>query len=94
MADLQRVQVILDRTQRRTLMRIAKREGRSMSAVLRDVIERGLAERVKEEQQWKAAMAQLRKIREAQRAVYNGDLIAEVRAERERQLESIWKQWS
>ncbi len=93
MGELQRVQVILNRTQRKALTRIAKREGRSMSAVLRDVIERGLAARARDEERWKVAMADLAEIRKrsATRGINFDNIINEVRAERERQLESIWR---
>ena len=91
MGELERVQVILDKTQRKTIARIAKREKRSMSAVLREVVERGLAERAKDEERWKTALAELAKIRKKQRGVYRGNPVAEARAERERQLDAVWR---
>ena len=93
MAELQRVQVLLERTQRRMLTQVAKREGRSVSAVLREMIQRGLAQRAHERQQWRDALAQLRNIRRANQAhgVYQGDLVGEVRAERIEQLEVLWR---
>jgi predicted kinase len=92
MAELQRVQVLLERTQRRALAQIAKHEGRSVSAVLREMIQRGLAQRANERQQWKDALALLKKIRQANQAhgLYQGDLVAEARAERAEQLEALW----
>ncbi len=92
MAELERVQVLLERAQRRALVRIAKREGRSVSAVLRELVQRGLAERAQEQQQWRNALAQLKEIRRANQArgVYPGDLVAEARAERAKQLEALW----
>ena len=93
MADLQQVQVLLERTQRRALTQIAKREGRSVSAVLRELVQRGLAQRANERQQWREALGQLRKIRQANQAhgVYPGDLVAEARAERSNQVEALWR---
>ncbi len=93
MAELQRVQVLLERAQRRALAQIAKREGRSVSAVLRELIERGLAQKADERQQWREALANLRKIRQANhaRGIYQGDLVAEARAERETQIEAVWR---
>jgi hypothetical protein len=92
MAELQRVQVLLERAQRRALTQIAKREGRSVSAVLREMIQRGLAQRAHERQRWRDALAQLKKIRQANQAHggYQGDLVAEARAQRTEQLEAVW----
>ncbi len=91
MGELTRVQVILDKTQRKSIARIAKREKRSMSAVVRDLVASGLAERAKGEEQWRAALADLAEIRKKQRRVYKGNLVAEARAERERQLDAVWQ---
>ncbi len=94
MAELERVQVILERTQRRALAKIAEREGRSISEVLREMIERGLAQRAEEHEQWKEALRRLRQLREANRGrgLYLGNLVAEARAERERQFEQTWRE--
>ncbi len=93
MATLERVQVLLESAQRRALARIARREGRSISEVVREMIEWGLAHRAQTRQQWKEALGRLGQMREAHRArgVYPGDLVAEARAEREQQNEAIWR---
>lgn len=92
MAHLMRVQVLLEIAQRRALGRIAKREGRSVSAVLREMIDRGLAQRTEQQQEWKQALDRLKARREVhrRRGIYAGDLVAEVRAERAEQLERSW----
>jgi hypothetical protein len=92
MAGLERVQILLEGTQRRALARLARREGRSVSDILREMIRRSLAERKREELAWKDALAHLHQIRQAHasRGVYAGDLVAEARADREREIESIW----
>lgn len=92
MEQLERVQVLLDRAQRRALTRIAKREKRSVSAVLREIIDRGLGQRLHQDQRWKAALGELKQIRAAnfKRGVYRGNIVAEARAERERQMERVW----
>ena len=96
MATLERVQVLLKPAQRRALARIARREGRSISEVLREMIEWGLAQREQTNQQWKQVLGRLRQMREANReqGVYPGDLVAEARAEREQQNEAIWRRSS
>lgn len=92
MAEFQRVQVMLAANQRRALARIAKREGRSMSAILREMIEQALVERDRANRDWQSTLMQLREIRErnATYGVYEGDLVAEARAERTDQIESAW----
>ena len=90
MSTLQRVQVLLDSKQRQMLRTIARREKRSMSAVLREILDRGLAQREADKHQWKRALSQLQKLREASQVVYEGNLLNEAREERERQLEEIW----
>lgn len=92
MAQLERVQVLLERAQRRALARLARREGRSVSEIIREMIQRSLAEKAREELAWKEALAHLHEIRQANlhRGVYTGDLVAETRAERESQLAATW----
>jgi len=90
MTTLQRVQVLLDSKQRQMLRTIARREKRSVSAVLREMIDRGFAQREADKQQWKQALSQLQELREASQTVYEGDPVNEARTERERQVEGIW----
>ena len=92
MAGLERVQILLEAKQRRALARIAKREGRSVSDVLREMVELGLEQRLQKSEQWKQALRRLRQVREANqlRGMYKGDLVAEARAERDQQNEAVW----
>ena len=90
MSTLQRVQVILDSKQRLLLRKIARQEKRSMSAVLREIIDRGIAQRDADAQQWKPALAHLKALREANQTEYAGNPVDDARAERERQVEEIW----
>ena len=96
MATLERVQVLLKPAQRRALAMIARREGRSISEVLREMIEWGLTQRAQTNQRWKEALGRLGQMREAnrERGGYPGDLVAEARAEREQQNEAIWRRSS
>ena len=96
MAQLQRMQVLLHRTQRRALTNIAKREKRSVSAVLREIIDRELEHRMHQDRRWKEALGQLRQIRAAnlKPGIYRCNLVAEARAEREREMERVWRKLS
>jgi hypothetical protein len=89
-----RAQILLEPEQHKCLKEIAKREERSISDVAREMIDRGL--RVREEdkqsrlQRSRKALEQLDKIRLQvleEYGVYDGDLIAEVRSEREKALD-------
>lgn len=99
MAGKYRAQILLEPEQHTALVRLAQNQGRSISEVAREIIRIGLA--IVEEDEgalWERRMRafeRLGKIREAARqryGVYQGDLVAEVRAERERQNEQVWKQ--
>ena len=85
-----RAQILITPEQRRRLEALASREGRSLSDITRRAIQLGLdiLERHGDEmaQQRLAALADLREMRrhiEQRQGVYQGDLVAEVRAERE-----------
>lgn len=95
-----RAQILLEPEQHKTLQEIAEREGRSLSDVAREVIQRGLDAREQEmEAVWlKRAEAlgrldQIRKAIQEQHGIYAGDLLGEVRREREQQKNDAlgWK---
>jgi predicted DNA-binding protein len=100
MSTKYRAQILLEPEQHKTLQEIAEREGRSLSDVAREVIQKGLDAREHEmEAIWQkraAALQRLDQIREAiqeQQGIYEGDLLGEVRSEREQQLNDAlgWK---
>ncbi|MCL5997427.1 MAG: hypothetical protein M1546_15420 [Chloroflexi bacterium] len=83
-----RAQILLDPNQRRKLEELAHREGRSISAVTRQVINAGLEMLENKTEIWKKRnriLSHLRARREKQPFEYTGDLIAEARQERERE---------
>jgi predicted transcriptional regulator len=98
-ATLVRAQVLMTREQRSRIERLAEKEGRSLSDITRRALDEGLDrlegntdDAVRKGLQ---ALARLRAIREEMRAtygVYQGDLIAEVREERDRQMDAVWNQ--
>lgn len=91
---LYRAQLLLQPRQHQILREIAEREGKSISEVARRVIRRGLESMTEDEDALRAqqteALGKLRSIRESVRAeygVYEGNLMAEARQDRERGLE-------
>ncbi len=89
-----RAQILLDPRQRRRLEEIARREGKSISAVTRQVIDAGLERIENETELWKKRanlLSSLRHQREKQIRVYIGDLVNEVRQEREDEGDQVWQ---
>ncbi|MGE5222142.1 MAG: hypothetical protein ACM3PY_06875 [Omnitrophica WOR_2 bacterium] len=89
-----RAQLLLNPEQRRKLEELARREGRSISAVTRQVIDAGLEMYMSETEIWKKRariLSKLRARRENQPREYSGDLINEMRQERENEVDQIWR---
>jgi hypothetical protein len=89
-----RAQILLHPEQHRRLEEIARREGRSISAVTRQVIDAGLKTMEKEADLWEKraqVLSELRAIREKQPFEYTGNLIEEVRQEQEEDLVRLWR---
>ncbi len=93
---MERYQVLLYPEQRKRLEEIARRERRSMSSVLRQALDvglDGLEGRDQIGQVWKRRrqiLARARKRLEAM-PLYEGDLIDEIRQERDAELERVWR---
>lgn len=93
-----RSQLLLEPEQYEQLREIAREQGRSISQVARDLIDLGLEalrrDREARARRQQAALRRLRAIREAAAArcgIYEGDLLAEARAEREASDERVRK---
>ncbi len=89
-----RAQILLDPRQRRRLEEIARREGKSISAVTRQVIDAGLESITNEAELWKRRarlLFELRQLRQKQPFVYTGDLVNEARQEREDESDQVWQ---
>ncbi|MGQ9555857.1 MAG: ribbon-helix-helix protein, CopG family [Anaerolineae bacterium] len=91
---LQRTQVLLEEQQQRTLAQMARNEGKSLSALLREIVQSYIEERLKEADKKQALealeyLAEMRKAIEQRSGVHPGDLVAEVRAEREAQIDRV-----
>ncbi len=91
---LYRAQLLLQPSQHQRLREIAEREGKSISEVARLVIHRGLESMTEDEDALRsrqaAALGKLRAIRETVRdeyGVFEGNLVAEARQDREEGME-------
>jgi hypothetical protein len=88
-----RAQILLDPQQRRRLEEIARRDGKSISAVTRQVIDVGLECIENGADLWKKRsqiLAAMRLIREQQSFEYSGDLVNDARQEREDEGDQLW----
>lgn len=96
MSTLYRAQLLLEPKQHQALVEIAQREGRSVSDLVREIVRQHLVERDQEarkqrEMQAIEGLTQIRERLKEEHGVYQGDLLAEVRAEREEEMERIWR---
>jgi len=95
MAELIRVQVMLDKSDQAELAEIAREQGKNLSEILRDLVRRYLDEKRREEaERFRHTLTRVREIRErnaARYGVYEGDLMREVREDYEREQEARWQ---
>jgi hypothetical protein len=96
MSTLHRAQLLLESAQHEALAEIAEQEGRSISDLVREIVRRHLVERDREAQILAAlqALERLTEIRAGLReehGIYQGDPLAEVRAEWEENVERVWR---
>jgi len=96
MSTLHRAQLLLESEQHQALAEIAEREGRSISDLVREIVRQHLAERRQQARQLASLQAierltQIRARLQEEHGVYQGDLLAEVRAEWEEDVERTWQ---
>lgn len=87
-----RTQLLLDPDQYQAVVRLAAIQQRPISEIVREFIDLGLDQLHRHRQQKLQALAELNASRrelEARQGMYQGDLVAEVRAEREQQMEAV-----
>lgn len=96
--QLMRAQVLLDSEDFQRLRAMAQEQGNSLSEIVREAVLRFLEEqeRLKQEEFLKTLedMRQIREKNASRYGTYHGDLVNEVRREREREIEDVWQQWS
>lgn len=96
MSTLYRAQLLLELDQHEALAEIAQQEGRSISDLVREIVQQHLNERDEKarKQREMQAIEQLTQIRarlKEEHGIYEGDLLAEVRAEQEEDMVRIWQ---
>lgn len=96
MSTLYRAQILLESEQHQALAQIAEQEGRSISDLVREIVEQHLAERRQQDQQATALQAverltQIRTKLQEERGMYQADPLAEVRAEWDQDVERTWQ---
>ena len=96
MSTLYRAQILLEPEQHEALKRLAREDGRSVSDVVRELLRQYLAEVEQEAQTQRELqpvedLAHKRKRLCEERGMYRGQLIDEIRVERERDREWLWQ---
>jgi hypothetical protein len=96
MSTLHRTQLLLEAEQYEALAEFAEQEGRSISDLVREIVRRHLAERDQEAQMLASLQAierltQIRAGLQEAHGIYQGDPLAEVRAEWGEDIERIWR---
>ena len=91
-----RAQLLLEAEQHAALAKIAQQEGRSISDLIREIVRQHLIElgqeaRKQRERQAEERLAQIREGLREEHGLYQGDLLAEARAEREVEAERVWR---
>jgi len=85
----ERVQVLLEPRQHAALMLAAKRAKKSVSELVRDVMEQYFTENDEMLEALEILSSQI----QAKQGVYHGDPVNEARAEREARMDEVLKQW-
>jgi predicted DNA-binding protein len=96
MSTLYRAQLLLQAEQHQALAKIAEQEGRSISDLVREIVDQHLAERRQQTQQLTALQAierltQIRARLQEEHGLYQSDPLADVRAEWEEDVERMWQ---
>ena len=91
-----RGQILLESEQHQALAQIAEQEGRTISDLVREIVEQHLAERCQQDQQATALQAverltQIRTRLQEERGMVQTDPLAGMRAEWEKDVERTWQ---
>jgi hypothetical protein len=96
MSTKYRAQILLEPEQHDALVEAAQRENRSISDLVREIVDKWLRDQGSDDiwRQRMQASNELRSIRErieAEHGIYQGDIIEEIRTERDEDFERIWR---
>lgn len=87
-------QLVLEPEQYEALAQLASKQNRTVSDVARQVVRLGLESLEQKKQQRKEALERLEQMRQEiyqKHGMYEGDPVAEVRAEREKQIDRVMR---
>ncbi len=95
MGQKHRTQILLEPEQHERLIEVAHQEERSISDLVRGIVSQYLNERAQDTKRHRAIqsldkLTALRRKIEQRSGIYQGDLIAETRAERDKQIGRVW----
>ena len=91
-----RAQILLEPEQHNALAEVARRENRSISELMREIVDQWLSQQ-DEQRLWEQrmeALGRLSHIRERiqqEYGIYQGDLIEEARADQEEDFDRVWR---
>jgi hypothetical protein len=91
-----RAQILLEAEQHQALTEVARRENRSISDLVREIVSNWIDQQ-NDQRVWEQRMDSLQRLSrirehiETQYGIYQGDLVAEGRAEREQDDEIVWR---
>jgi len=91
-----RAQILLEPEQHNALAEVARRENRSISELMREIVDQWLSQQ-DDQRLWEQrmeALERLGQIRESiqqEYGVYQGDLIEEARADRDEDIDRVWR---
>lgn len=96
MSTLYRAQILLEAEQHQALAQMARAEGRSLSDLVREIVKQHLAQqeqetRLQQELEAIQALARIREQLQAKHGICPAHLLEEVRTERDRDTEDVWR---
>jgi Arc/MetJ-type ribon-helix-helix transcriptional regulator len=93
---MHRAQILIDPEQHTALANLAQKENRSISDLVREIVQEYLDQqnrktRLQRELQALEALSQLRRVIQEEKGIYAGDLIEESRHERDEDVDRVWR---
>jgi hypothetical protein len=91
-----RAQILLEPEQHNALVEVARRENRSISELMREIVDQWLSQQ-DEHRLWEQRMealerlGQIRERVQQEYGIYQGDLIEETRADRDDDFDRVWR---